>query len=98
MTEARRPVQRLPELWPRANLTGRQRLLLTVLDAVYVDARDARAVVSVRPKAAFATLLTEAQVLTASGPPVRPAERRRRPAPHLSAARYLRVAGARASF
>ena len=31
----------------------RRRLLLTVLDAVYVDVRDAKAVVSIRPKAAF---------------------------------------------
>ena len=40
-----------------ADLTERRRLLLTVLDAVYVDARDARAVVSIRPKAAFEAVL-----------------------------------------
>ena len=40
-----------------ANLAERRRLLLTVLDAVYVDVRDARAVVSIRPKAAFEAVL-----------------------------------------
>ena len=35
----------------------RRRLLLTVLDAVYVDVRDAKAVVSIRPKAAFEVVL-----------------------------------------
>ena len=57
MAEAGRLVQRLPELWAAADLSERRRLLLTVLDAVYVDAREARAVVSIRPKAAFEALL-----------------------------------------
>ena len=50
---------RLPELWAAADLTERRRLLLTVLDAVYVDAREARAVVSIRPKAAFEAVSAE---------------------------------------
>ena len=58
VAEAGRLIQRLPELWALADLTERRRLLLTVLDAVYVDARDARAVVSIRPKAAFEAVLT----------------------------------------
>ena len=53
VAEAGRLVQRLPDLWAAADLSERRRLLLTVLDAVYVDARNARAVVSIRPKAAF---------------------------------------------
>ena len=57
VAEAGRLVQRLPELWATADLSERRRLLLTVLDAVYVDAREARAVVSIRPKAAFEALL-----------------------------------------
>ena len=36
-----------------ADLAELRRVLLTVLDAVYVDAREARAVVSIRPKAVF---------------------------------------------
>ena len=57
VVEAGRLVQRLPELWAAADITERRRLLLTVLDAVYVDAREARAVVSIRPKAAFDNVL-----------------------------------------
>ena len=61
VAEAGRLVQRLPELWAAADLAERRRLLLTVLDAVYVDAREARAVVSIRPKAAFDVLLERLQ-------------------------------------
>ena len=43
----------LPELWAKADLGERRRLLLTVLDAVYVDTRGAIATVTIRPKAAF---------------------------------------------
>ena len=57
VAEAGRLVQCLPELWTTADLAERRRLLLTVLDAVYVDAREARAVVSIRPKAAFEAVL-----------------------------------------
>ena len=57
VAEAGRLVQRLPELWAAADLTERRRLLLTVLDAVYVDAREAKAVVGIRPKAAFERVL-----------------------------------------
>ena len=42
-----------------ADLSDRRRLLLTVLDAVYVDTREARAVVSIRPKAAFEGVLAQ---------------------------------------
>ncbi len=63
VVEAGRLVQRLPELWAEADLTERRRLLLTVLDAVYVDARRTRAAVSIRPKAAFGAVLSELPVL-----------------------------------
>ena len=58
--------QHLPELWAAADLSERRRLLLTVLDAVYVDAHETRALVSVRPKAAFEAVLAESSALTAS--------------------------------
>jgi len=58
VAEAGRLIQRLPELWAMADLTERRRLLLTILDAVYVDVRDGKAVVSIRPKAAFEAVLT----------------------------------------
>ena len=60
VAEAAWLVQRLPELWAAADLPERRRLLLTVLaNAVYVDARKARAVVSMRPKAAFEAVLAQ---------------------------------------
>ena len=58
VAEAGRLVQRLPDLWAAADVSERRRLLLTVLDAVYVDAREARAVVSIRPKAAFEAVVS----------------------------------------
>ena len=60
VAEAGRLVQRLPELWAAADLAERRRLLLTVLDAVYVDAREAKAVINIRPKAAFEVVLARA--------------------------------------
>ena len=66
VAEAGRLVQRLPELWAAADLAERRRLLLTVLDAVYVDAREARAVVSVRPKATFESVLTNHSLVATS--------------------------------
>ena len=63
VAEAGRLVQRLPELRAAADLTERRRLLLTVLDAVYVDARDARAVVRIRPKAAFEDVFENSSAL-----------------------------------
>ena len=58
----------LPDLWAAANLAERRSLLLTVLDAVYVDVRGAKAVVSVKPKAMFEAVLAESRALTASVP------------------------------
>ena len=60
MVEAGRLVQRLPELWAAAVLSERRRLLLTLLGAVYVDLHDAKAVVRIRPKAAFEAVLNTA--------------------------------------
>ena len=52
-------LQRLTDLWSAADLSERRRLLLTVLDAVYVDTRDKHAVVRIKPKAAFDAVLAE---------------------------------------
>ena len=65
VAEAGRLVQQLPELWAAADLSERRRLLLTVLDGVYVNVRDAGAAVSLRPKAAFQALLSDSLLLTA---------------------------------
>ena len=57
VAEAGRLVQRLPELWRAADLSERRRLLLTLLDAVYIDARAAGTIVTIKPKAAFEAVL-----------------------------------------
>ena len=46
-------IERLPELWREATLEERRRLLLTMLEAVYVDAKDERRIVAIRPKPPF---------------------------------------------
>ena len=51
--EAGRLVEHLPELWREADLAERHGLLLTMLDGVYVDARESRSIVMIRPKAQF---------------------------------------------
>ena len=56
-------MQRMPQLWAATNLTERRRLLLTVLDAVYVDTRGTVARVTIRAKAAFELVFTEAEWL-----------------------------------
>ncbi len=55
--EAGRLVQRLPVLWAKADLSEKQRLLLGVVDAVYVDTRGTTAAVTNRPNEVFETLL-----------------------------------------
>ncbi len=62
VVEAGRLVRRLPELWALADLAERRRLLLTVLDAVYVDTRKAKGLVRVRPKPPFEAVLGAAPV------------------------------------
>ncbi len=51
--EAGRLIERLPELWSNANIEERRRLLLTMLDAVYVDAKEENRIVAIKPKAPF---------------------------------------------
>ncbi len=51
--EAGRLIERLPELWSNANMEERRRLLLTMLDAVYVDAKEEKRIVAIKPKAPF---------------------------------------------
>ena len=43
-------IEQLPELWREATLEERRRLLLTMLEAVYVDAKGERLIVAIRPK------------------------------------------------
>ena len=43
----------LPKLWNKASLTEQRRLLLTMLDAVYVDAKQSKSIIAIRPKPPF---------------------------------------------
>ncbi len=43
----------LPRLWSNANIEERRKLLLTMLDAVYVDAKKTKSIIAVKPKPPF---------------------------------------------
>ena len=54
--EAGKLLEVLPRLWDEANLTERRKLLLTLLDAIYVDTVHEKSIVAIRPKPAFRPL------------------------------------------
>ena len=54
--EAGKLLEDLPPLWEEANLAERRKLLLTMLDAVYVDTVEEKSIVAIRPKPAFRPL------------------------------------------
>jgi len=54
--EAGKLLEDLPELWNESNLSERRQLLLGMLDAVYVDTVEEKAIVAIRPKPAFMPL------------------------------------------
>ena len=54
--EAGKLLEDLPTLWEQANLGERMKLLLTMLDAVYVDTVEEKSIVAIRPKPAFMPL------------------------------------------
>ena len=49
-------LESLPTLWEEANLAQRRSLLMTMLDAVYVDTVEEKSIVAIRPKPAFQPL------------------------------------------
>ncbi len=51
--EAGKLIAEHPRLRSQASLEGRRKLLITMLDAVYVDTRDSRSIVAIKPKAPF---------------------------------------------
>jgi site-specific DNA recombinase len=51
--EAGNLIHNLPELWIEANLGERRKILLTMLDAIYVDAKKYRTIVAIKPKPPF---------------------------------------------
>ena len=60
--EAGRLLSDLPALWQDANLEEQRKILLGMLDAIYVETRDLKQVVAIQPKPAFAPVF---QVVTA---------------------------------
>ena len=55
--EAGRLLIDIPRLWTGATLRERHQLLTTVLDAVYIDMKDGKSIVSVKMKPAFQAVL-----------------------------------------
>jgi site-specific DNA recombinase len=60
-------IQQLPELWEGATLIERRQLLMTMLDGVYVDTKEERRIVALKPKPAFKPLLQIATTKEGSG-------------------------------
>ncbi len=65
--EAGALIRDLPGLWGGANLEERRKLLLTMLDAVYVDSKESRSIVAIRPKAPFRPIFQVATTKAESG-------------------------------
>jgi len=51
--EAGKLIMNLPKLWIEVNLKERRKLLLTMLDAVYVDAKETKSIMAIRTKPPF---------------------------------------------
>jgi len=43
----------LPRLWSNANIKERRKLLLTMLDAIYADAKQTKSIIAIKPKPPF---------------------------------------------
>ncbi len=59
--------QQLHELWSGATLQERHRILVSMLEAVYVDHKEAKAVVAIQPKPAFRAVFQVATTREGSG-------------------------------
>jgi len=46
-------IKELPRLWSSANEEEKRKLLLTMLDAVYIDAKQTKSIIAIRPKPPF---------------------------------------------
>ena len=65
--EAGELIMELPDLWAKANLEERRKLLLTMLDAVYVDIKESKSIVAIQPKAPFRPVFEVATTREGSG-------------------------------
>jgi site-specific DNA recombinase len=60
-------LENLPALWAAADLGERHKILLTMLDGVYVDTVEDKAIVAIRPKPAFQAFFQMATTKEGSG-------------------------------
>ena len=65
--EAGNLLENLPVLWQEADLTERRKLLMAMLDAVYVDTVEEKSVVAILPKPAFRPIFEVATTREGSG-------------------------------
>jgi len=65
--EAGSLLQDLPHLWEQATLAQRRSLLQAMLESVYVDHKDAKAIVAIQPKPAFRAIFQVATTREGSG-------------------------------
>ena len=62
-----RLLEDLPDLWEKADLSERRRILTTMLEAVYVECKKERRIVGIRPKPTFRPLFQIATTRADSG-------------------------------
>jgi len=55
--EAGELIHKLPKLWQEADASERRKLILTMLDAVYIDAKKYKTIVAIKPKPPFLPIL-----------------------------------------
>ena len=57
----------LPKLWSEASLEERRKLLLSMLDAVYAEAKQTKSIVAIKPKPPFKPVFQVAALREGSG-------------------------------
>ena len=67
--EAGNLLENLPVLWQEADLTERRKLLMAMLDAVYVDTVEEKSVVAIRPIFEVATTRAGSGIALINEPP-----------------------------
>ena len=60
-------LENLPDLWEKAELPERRRILMTMLDSVHVECQDERQIVAIKPKPAFRPLFEVVTTKQGSG-------------------------------
>ena len=65
--EAGKLLENLPDLWEEADLSERRKILMAMLDAVYVDTVEENSVVAIRPKSAFRPIFEVVTTRAGSG-------------------------------